>query len=116
MSFNIKTGALPVAPAVFFLQKLLGQINHCKQMSFTRTPDFFELLIKLMNHYFKMEVREPMNFKVIFEPAALIKDLVSQLDLYKSQESKTSIIADHTLVGIIKLAQTLLQANGDILD
>ena len=45
-----------------------------------------------------------MNFKVIFEPATLIKDFIQQLDLYKSQESKTSIIADHTLVGIIRLA------------
>ena len=49
-----------------------------------------------------------MNFKVIFEPVDLIKDLVTQLDFYKSQESKTSIIADHTLVGIIQLAQTLI--------
>ena len=57
-----------------------------------------------MNHYFKMEQREPMNFKVIFEPASLIKDFIQQLDQYKSQESKTSIIADHTLVGIIRLA------------
>lgn len=24
MSFNIKTGTLPIAPAIFFLQKLLG--------------------------------------------------------------------------------------------
>lgn len=61
-----------------------------------------------MNHYFVMERREPMNFTAIFEPVALIKDLIGQLNLYKSQESKTSIVADHTLVGIIRLAQTLL--------
>ena len=76
MSFNIKTGVLPTAPAIFFLQKLLGQIDHCKQLSFTRTPDFFELVIKLVKHYFAMEIREPMNFRAIFEPAILVKDLI----------------------------------------
>jgi hypothetical protein len=27
MSFNIKTGTLPEAPAIFFLRRLLNQIN-----------------------------------------------------------------------------------------
>ena len=43
------------------------------------------------------------DFTDIFDPANLIKDLIEQLEKYKSQESKTSVIADHTLVGIIKL-------------
>ena len=54
MCFNIKTGDLPQAPAIFFLQKLIQRVSYSKQLNFTKTPDFFELLIKLMNHYFKM--------------------------------------------------------------
>ena len=54
MSFNIKTGNLPEAPAIFFLRRLLNQINFSKSLNFTRTPDFFELLTKLLVHYFNL--------------------------------------------------------------
>jgi len=82
MSFNIKTGTLPEAPAIFFLRRLLNQINYSKTLTYTRTPDFFELLTKLLVHYFQLKTREPFNYKEIFEPAMLIKDLITQLDLY----------------------------------
>lgn len=45
-------------------------------MSFTRTPDFFDLLKKLLDHYFKILEREPMNIREIFDPAMLTKDLI----------------------------------------
>jgi len=46
----------------------------------------------------------------------LIKDLISSLEQYKSQESKTSVVADFTLVGILNLVRTLLESNNDLLD
>ena len=76
MCFNIKTGSLPQPPALFFLQKLLGQVQSTKEMSFTRTPDFFDLLKKLLDYYFKMREHEPMNYREIFDPAMLTKDLI----------------------------------------
>ena len=85
-------------------------------MSFTRTPEFFSLLKALLQYYFKMRDREPNNFREIFESSALIKSLIRQLEQYKSQESKTSVVSDFTLVGIINLVQTLLESNYDILD
>ena len=65
MCFNIKTGSLPVAPAIYFLQKLLGLISLSQQLSFGRTPDFFDLAKKLLTNYFKMRDREPFHFKEI---------------------------------------------------
>lgn len=104
MSFNIKPGTLPRAPSLFFLSKLIAQIENSKQLSYTRTPEYFELLKKLLNHYFKMREREPFIFAKIFEPSELIKSIIAQLEAYNSQESKTSIMADHTLIGLINLA------------
>ena len=116
MSFNIKSDKLPVAPAIFFLQKLLGQINYSKQLSFTRTPEYYDLLMALLKHYFKQRANDPFTFQEILEPQALIKDMITQLDHYKSQESKTSIVADFTLVGILNVIRTLLDFNNDLLD
>ena len=81
MSFNVKTGLLPMAPATFFLQKLLGQIDHSHALSYTRTPEYFELLTQLVQHYFRMrDVAD--EFTEIFNPAHLIKDLIDQLEKY----------------------------------
>ena len=76
MCFNIKTGELPQPPAVFFLRKLLVQVSLTNDISFTRTPDFFELLKKLVDYYFKMLQLDPENFHEIFDPAKLTKDLI----------------------------------------
>lgn len=66
MSFNIKSGNLSQAPYSFFLKKLLGKISYSKQLSFTRTPEYYDLLTKLINHYFTQRDREPQNFEEIF--------------------------------------------------
>ena len=116
MCFNIKTGALPQAPYTFFLQKLIGHLEHSQRLSYSRTPDFFDMLKNLLTHYFKVRDREPFSFEAVFDPSSLTKILIGQLEQYKSQESKTSIVADYTLVGIINLIQTLLEANEDVLD
>lgn len=82
MCFNIKTGLLPEATSIFFLRKLLSYIDRSKSLSYTRTPEFFELLTKLLVHYFTLREKEPINFKEIFEPVALIKDLIAKLEDY----------------------------------
>ena len=50
------------------------------------------------------------------EPTELIKRVYSQLENYQSQETKTSTVPDHTLVGLINLAKTILVANPGILN
>lgn len=40
------------------------------------TPDFFDLLKNLVKHYFKLREREPRNFRELFDPVTLTKDLI----------------------------------------
>ena len=51
---------------MFFLQKMLGQINYSKQLSFTRTPEYYDLLMKLLKHYFNQRDNDPFTFEEVF--------------------------------------------------
>ena len=54
MCLNIKQRDLPEAPAIFFLDQLLLKVEKAQQLSSRRTPQFFDLLTSLLNHYFSV--------------------------------------------------------------
>lgn len=92
------------------------KVDKAQQLSSSQTPQFFELLTSLLNHYFSVTQADPSTYPRIVEPTELIKRVYNQLENYQSQETKTSTVSDHTLVGLISLAKTVLLANPGILN
>jgi len=84
LCYNVRTGNLPESPATFFLKLLLSKIEKSKVIKNSRTPQYFELLIKLTEYYFKLQTLQNEDIVEIFEPTELVKGLISQLDLYQS--------------------------------
>ena len=82
MCLNIKQQDLPEAPAIFFLDQLLLKVDKAQQLSSSQTPQFFELLTSLLNHYFSVTQADPSTYPRIVEPTELIKRVYNQLENY----------------------------------
>lgn len=86
ISYNVRQGGLPEAPALFFLRQLLSKVGIIKQFKSRSTPQFFQLLSKLTNYYFMMEKSMPVVFKKLIEPADFTKSVLESLFQYESEE------------------------------
>lgn len=62
-----------------------------------------------------MERTMPIVFKQIFEPSELTKSVLELLFSYESEEQKSSNYTDFTLVGLLKLAKSLLMEKPGLL-
>ena len=58
------------------------KVEKAQQLSSRQTPQFFELLTSLLNHYFSVTQADPSAYRQIVVPTELIKRVYNQLENY----------------------------------
>lgn len=116
MCYNIKQHDLPMVPSLFFLQKLVKQLDFIFDIHHGKTSEYFALLTSQINNYFLIKKTKPFLFQESLDVNQLIKKVIDAIDKYQSAESTGHSAVDNTLVGLLHLGTALLKANPNALD
>lgn len=108
---SIRSPEVLEPPLLFFLRLLLQKLDYVQHKAISRHAKlYFSLVRELLPQYFDaLQGSKALQFKEFFEPSALLRDLVSRLQVYEPTEKRNSFLEDFTLIGLIEVIGILIE-------